>query len=69
MQHSPKTPGDKAAAVRHEIFEQIALERLRNSGDTSKPVGFLPLPVRLTAVVAVSISGLGVLWASGQQPR
>ena len=63
MQHSPKTPGDKAAAVRHEIFEQIALEWLRNSGDTSKPVGFLPLPVRLTAVVAVSISGLGVLWA------
>ena len=63
MQHTPKTPGDKAAAVRHEIFEQIALERLRNSGDTSKPVGFLPLPVRLTAVVAVSISGLGVLWA------
>ena len=58
-----QTPGDQAAADRHQIFEQIALERLRNGGDTSKPAGFLPLPVRLTAVVAVSITGLGALWA------
>lgn len=39
------------------------MERLRSGGDTSKPVGFLPLPVRLSAVVAVSITSLGVLWA------
>ncbi len=63
-QPSPQEAGHKAAgADRHQIFEQIALERLRSGGDTSKPVGFLPLPVRVTAVVAVSISGLGVLWA------
>jgi len=55
-----KTP---AAADRHQIFERIALEKLRSGGDTSKAVGFLPLPVRLTAIVALSITGLGVLWA------
>ena len=50
-------------ADRHQIFEQIALEKLRSGGDTNKPVGFLPLPVRLTTVAAVSITGFGVLWA------
>lgn len=61
----PLPPSSKppAAADRHQIFEQIALEKLRSGGDTSKAVGFLPLPVRLTAIVAVSITGLGVLWA------
>ena len=66
----PQPPGDKqavtgnqAAADRHQIFEQLALERLRSGSDTSKPVGFLSLPVRLTALAAVSISGLGVLWS------
>lgn len=59
----PPPPEPKAAADRHQIFEQIALEKLRSAGDTSKPVGFLPLPVRLTTVVAVSITGFGVLWA------
>jgi hypothetical protein len=59
----PPTPKSTAAADRHQIFEQIALEKLRSGGDTSKPVGFLPLPVRLTTVVAVSITGFGVLWA------
>lgn len=62
-QPPPPEPGRQAAADRHQIFEQIALEKLRSGGDTSKPVGFLPLPVRLTTVVAVSITGLGVLWA------
>ena len=52
-----------AAADRHQIFEQVALEKLRSGGDTSKAAGFLPLPVRLTAIVGVSITGLGVLWA------
>jgi len=55
--------GNIAAADRHQIFEQIALERLRSGSDTSKPVGFLPLPVRLTAGAAVAITGLGVLWS------
>lgn len=54
---------DHAAADRHQIFEQIALERLRSGADSSKPVGFLPLPVRLTAISAASITGLGLLWA------
>lgn len=52
-----------AAADRYAIFEQVALERLRNSGDATKPVELLPLPVRLTALAAASITGLGVLWA------
>lgn len=56
-------PEPQAAAERHQIFEQIALERLRSGGDTSKPVAFLPLPVRLTAVAAASITALGVVWA------
>ena len=53
----------QSAAERHQIFERIALERLRAGADTSKPVAFLPLPVRATAIVAASITGLGVLWA------
>ena len=56
-------PSNQAAADRHQIFEQIALERLRSGSDNSKPVGFLPLPVRLTAVAAVVITGLGVVWS------
>jgi len=60
----PQTPPDKqAAADRHQIFEHIALERLRSGSDTTKAVEFLPLPVRLTAVAAVSITALGVLWS------
>ena len=53
----------QAAAERHQIFEQIALERLRSGSDISKPVSFLPLSVRLTAVAAASVTGIGVLWA------
>ena len=62
-QPHPTSSKPPAAADRHQIFEQIALEKLRSGGDTSKAVGFLPLPVRLTTMVAVSITGLGVLWA------
>jgi hypothetical protein len=57
------TSRNQTAADRHQLFEQIALERLRSGSDTSKPVGFLPLPVRLTAVAAVAITGLGVVWS------
>jgi len=59
----PSLESKLTGADRHQIFEQIALERLRSGSDTSKPVGFLPLPVRRTAISAVSITGLGVLWA------
>ena len=59
----PPASDRTSAADRHQIFEQIALERLRSGGDASKPVGFLPLPVRLTAIAATSITALGVLWA------
>ena len=59
----PSPSDGQAAADRHQIFEQIALERLRNGSDTSKPVSFLPLPVRLTALAAVTITGLGVVWS------
>jgi hypothetical protein len=48
---------------RYQIFEQVALERLRSGSDATKPVAFLPLPVRLTALAAASITGLGLLWA------
>ena len=64
MAKSPQPPTDKqSAAERHQIFEQIALERLRSGSDTSKPVEFLPLPVRLTVFVAVVITGFGILWS------
>ena len=56
----PSTP---TAADRYQIFEQVALEKLRSGSDQSKPVAFLPLPVRLSAITAVLISGLGVLWS------
>lgn len=73
-QPGPKTGGDPVeaettkpaaptAADRYEIFEQVALEKLRSGSDQSKPVVFLPLPVRTSAIVAVAITGLGVLWA------
>lgn len=52
-----------AAADRHRIFEQAALQRLRSGSNNSNPVGFLPLPVRLTAIATCSIAGFGVLWA------
>ena len=39
------------------------MERLRAGADATKPASFLPLPVRLTAIAAASIAGLGVLWA------
>ena len=53
----------KRAADRFEIFEQVALERLKAGADATKPVSFLPLPVRLTAIAAAAIAMLGVLWS------
>ena len=64
---SPKAaseaPQPIQAGDRYQIFEEAALERLRSSSDQSKPVGFLPLPVRLAAISAITITGLGVLWS------
>lgn len=61
------TPSQKkisqTAAERHRIFEQVALERLRSGEDQTKPVGFLPLPVRATALSAIMITLGGVLWS------
>jgi hypothetical protein len=51
------------AAERYQIFEQVALEKLRLGSDQGKPVVFLPLPVRASAIAAIVITGLGVLWA------
>lgn len=62
-QERPSQSDQQTGADRHQIFEQIALERLRSGSDTSKPVQFLPLPVRLTTTVAFSVTALGVLWA------
>jgi hypothetical protein len=56
---SPK----QTAADRYQIFEEVALEKLRHGGDQDKPVVFLPLPVRASAIAAIVITGLGVLWA------
>jgi hypothetical protein len=53
----------KPAADRHQIFEQIALERLQRGSDNNKPASFLSLPVRATAIAATSITALGMLWA------
>ena len=55
-------PADQAIA-RFRIFEQVALERLQAGSDLTQPVSFLPLPVRLTALVATGIVGAGVAWA------
>jgi hypothetical protein len=51
------------AADRYQIFEQTALEHLRTGSNQSKPVIFLPMPVRLAAITAIMVTGLGVLWA------
>jgi multidrug resistance efflux pump len=51
------------AAERFSIFEQVALERLQGGSDSTKAASFLPLPVRLTAIAAIAIAGLGVLWS------
>ena len=56
-------PSPLQGADRYQIFEQAALERLRSGSDQTKPTDFLPLPVRLAAITAVSITGLGLLWA------
>ena len=64
----PATPegagSSKQRAVdRFEIFEQVALERLQTESDSTKPVEFLPLPVRLAAVAATTIAFLGLFWS------
>lgn len=53
----------KRAADRFQIFEAIALERLQAGADATKPAAFLPLPVRLTAIAAAAIAGIGVVWS------
>jgi len=69
--NQPATPaGDaadvstsKRAADRFQIFESVALERLQAGSDSTKPAAFLPLPVRLTAIAAAAIAGIGVVWS------
>jgi hypothetical protein len=51
------------AADRYRIFEQAALDRLRAGDDATRPVSFLPLPVRLTAAFALAIAAACVAWA------
>ena len=51
------------AADRFQIFESVALERLQAGSDSTKPASFLPLPVRLTAIAAAAIAGIGVVWS------
>lgn len=60
MNNSSKS---SSAAERFSIFEKVALERLQAASDSTKPASFLPLPVRLTAIAAIAIAGLGVLWS------
>lgn len=61
--HSQQSSETQPAADRHQIFEQIALERLQRGGDHNKPASLLSLPVRATTVAATSVTALGVLWA------
>jgi hypothetical protein len=65
--NEPASQPDKGkpekAGDRFGIFEAVALERLRNGSDTTKAIGFLPLPARLTAIAAGVIAGGGLLWA------
>ena len=60
---SADTNGSKRAADRFQIFESVALERLQAGADSTKPAAFLPLPVRLTAIAAAAIAGIGVVWS------
>ena len=53
----------KRAADRFQIFEALALERLQAGADATKPAAFLPLPVRLIAIAAAAIAGIGVVWS------
>ncbi len=59
--------GDQTAAARaaerFRIFERIALERLRAGADVTRPAQLLPLPMRVTTLVAAAISLAGLLWA------
>lgn len=58
------SPGQTGrAADRFAIFEQVALERLQSGADATKAASFLPLPVRMTAIAAAAIAGVGVLWS------
>jgi len=57
------TSSSKRAADRFQIFESVALERLQAGTDSTKPAAFLPLPVRLTAIAAAAIAGIGVVWS------
>jgi len=59
----PSAGSERRAADRFAIFEQVALERLQAGADATKPASFLPLPVRLTAIAAAAIAGIGVLWS------
>jgi hypothetical protein len=59
-EESQSTP---SGADRQQIFEQLALEKLQQGSDTIKPVQFLDLPVRTTAIVAFSITALGIFWS------
>jgi len=60
---SAEANGSKRAADRFQIFESVALERLQAGTDSTKPAAFLPLPVRLTAIAAAAIAGIGVVWS------
>jgi len=51
------------AADRFQIFEAVALERLQTGSDTTKPAAFLPLPMRLAAISAAVIAGMGIVWS------
>lgn len=59
----PAPEPSERGADRFQIFEKIALERLQAGSDSTKAASFLPLPVRLTAVAAAGIAGLGLLWS------
>mgnify|MGYP006266300283 CR=1 FL=1 len=61
MPERPANPDSNTRALdRYAAFEASALTRLqRETGATA----LLPLPVRLTAIAAAGLSGLGVLWS------
>ena len=58
-----KDSNQNAAADRYLIFEKAALDKLRSQADQSKPVGFLPLRVRLAALTAIFITASGIIWS------
>ncbi|MFM1812624.1 MAG: hypothetical protein RLZZ336_1562 [Cyanobacteriota bacterium] len=56
-------PASERAGERFALYEREALERLRAGAELTQPASFLPLPLRLSALVLTGIAIAAVLWS------